>query len=92
MRYSTPRKWRIPLACWATLMGLFLAESLGIRQGSSAQAVFAAATSDNRVEVIRVSANLVMVPVSVTDMEGHVVNNLDIQDFSIEEDGRPEGQ
>ncbi len=29
-------------------------------------------------------------PVSVTDSEGHAIGNLGIQDFLVEEDGRPE--
>jgi Ca-activated chloride channel homolog len=37
--------------------------------------------------VIRVSTNLVMVPVSVTDSAGQTVQGLDKDDFQIEEDG-----
>jgi Ca-activated chloride channel family protein len=40
--------------------------------------------------VIRVQSNLVRVPVSVTDATGHVVLNLGLNDFRIEENGRPE--
>jgi len=40
--------------------------------------------------IIRVSSNLVTVPVSVTDSEGRAIGNLGEQDFIIEEDGRPE--
>jgi len=40
--------------------------------------------------LIRVSTNLVTVPVSVTDALGHPVRNLQIADFVVEEDGRPE--
>jgi VWFA-related protein len=40
--------------------------------------------------IIRVSSNLVTVPVSVMDSEGHAIGNLGIQDFLIEEDGRSE--
>lgn len=40
--------------------------------------------------IIRISSNLVTVPVSVMDSEGRAVGNLGIQDFIIEEDGRPE--
>jgi len=40
--------------------------------------------------VIRISSNLVMVPVSVTDSAGKVVNNLQSSDFHIEENGRSE--
>jgi Ca-activated chloride channel family protein len=40
--------------------------------------------------VIRVSSNLVTVPVSVTDAAGHAVCDLAIGDFRIAEDGNPE--
>jgi Ca-activated chloride channel homolog len=40
--------------------------------------------------VIRVSSNLVMVPVSVTDAAGRLVPDLDKDDFEIAEDGTPE--
>lgn len=40
--------------------------------------------------VIRVSSNLVMVPVSVTDASGRSVNNLTVTDFKVEEDEKPE--
>jgi len=40
--------------------------------------------------VIRVSSNLVMVPVSVTDSSGKAINNLQSSDFHIEENGRTE--
>jgi Ca-activated chloride channel homolog len=41
-------------------------------------------------DIIRVSTNLITVPVSVTDSDGHIVNDLGSQDFQIEEDGLPE--
>jgi Ca-activated chloride channel homolog len=40
--------------------------------------------------VIRVSTNLVVVPVSVTDSVGRVVDNLEQDDFSVAEDGNVE--
>ncbi len=40
--------------------------------------------------VIRVSSNLVVVPVSVTDAAGRPVHNLPAVDFRLEEDGRPQ--
>jgi Ca-activated chloride channel homolog len=39
--------------------------------------------------IIRVSSNLVMVPVSVTDAGGNVVKDLEMKDFTIDEDGQP---
>jgi Ca-activated chloride channel family protein len=41
-------------------------------------------------EVIRVSSNLVVMPVSVTDRNGQPVLGLKAADFHIEEDGRPQ--
>ena len=40
--------------------------------------------------VIRVSTNLVVVPASVTDPAGRAVSDLDMDDFHIWEDGKPE--
>jgi len=40
--------------------------------------------------IIRVSTNLVTLPVSVMDSEGRAVHNLESRDFVIEEDDRPE--
>jgi len=41
-------------------------------------------------EVVRVTSNLVMVPVSVTDAQGQPVLGLKASDFRIEEEGRPQ--
>jgi Ca-activated chloride channel family protein len=43
---------------------------------------------DEDFEVIRVSSNLVMVPVSVTDAKGQPVHGLQVGDFHLEEEGR----
>lgn len=43
---------------------------------------------DEDFEVIRVSSNLVMVPVSVVDNQGQAVHGLQVNDFRIEEQGR----
>jgi Ca-activated chloride channel homolog len=40
--------------------------------------------------VIRVSTNMVTVPVSVTDAKDHAVENLKIDDFRVQEDGQSE--
>ena len=40
------------------------------------------------LDVVRVSSNLVMVPVSVTDQQGQAVQGLRITDFKLEEEGR----
>jgi len=41
-------------------------------------------------EAIRMSSNLVAVPVSVTDVSGQPVGNLTAQDFRLEEEGKPQ--
>src|SRR5256885_3576666 len=43
---------------------------------------------DKLFEVVRVSSNLVVVPVSVTDSSGHPVQGLKTTDFRLEEEGR----
>lgn len=45
---------------------------------------------DSAYEVVRVSSNLVVVPVSVTDTSGQPVLGLAASDFRLEEDGRPQ--
>jgi Ca-activated chloride channel family protein len=40
------------------------------------------------VDVIRVTSNLVMVPVSVTDSQGQAIQGLQIPDFRLEEEGK----
>src|SRR6266850_826381 len=46
--------------------------------------------SDEVLDVVRVSSNLVMVPVSVVDANGHAVQGLKVGDFRLEEEGRPQ--
>src|SRR5438105_5023425 len=41
-------------------------------------------------DIVRVTSNLVVVPVSVTDAQGQPMRNLKPDDFRIEEDGRPQ--
>ncbi len=45
---------------------------------------------DEDFDVIRTSSNLVMIPVSVTDANGQPVRGLQVADFSVQEDGRPQ--
>ena len=40
------------------------------------------------LEVVRISSNLVMVPVSVTDQQGQAVQGLKVADFRLEEEGK----
>ena len=47
-----------------------------------------APTPEPEYEVVRITSNLVMVPVSVTDAQGNPVLGLKQTDFRIEEDGR----
>lgn len=49
-----------------------------------------APTPPPEYEVLRITSNLVMVPVSVTDPQGNPVLGLKQTDFRIEEDGRPQ--
>jgi Ca-activated chloride channel family protein len=44
--------------------------------------------ADEVLDVVRVSSNLVMVPVSVTDSAGQAVQGLHVNDFRLEEEGR----
>lgn len=46
------------------------------------------ALKDEDFDVIRVSSNLVMVPVSVVDASGQAVHGLPVSDFRLEEEGR----
>ena len=58
--------------------------------GSGDQSAEDPAVAGEQSSIIRISSNLVTVPVSVTDSEGHAIGNLEIQDFLVEEDGRVE--
>jgi Ca-activated chloride channel family protein len=57
----------------------------------TAPAPTATPTEDEAIdedEVVRVTSNLVVVPVSVTDAEGNAVQGLKVGDFKLEEEGR----
>ena len=43
---------------------------------------------DEKLDVVRVTSNLVMVPVSVTDPQGQAVQGLQVSDFRLEEEGK----
>jgi len=45
---------------------------------------------DEDFDVIKVNSNLVMVPVSVVDATGQPVHGLQVNDFRLEEEGRPQ--
>ncbi|MEP6718837.1 MAG: VWA domain-containing protein [bacterium] len=45
---------------------------------------------DEDFEVIKVNSNLVMVPVSVVDATGQPVHGLQVNDFRLDEEGRPQ--
>jgi Ca-activated chloride channel family protein len=45
---------------------------------------------DDDLDVVRVTSNLVSVPVSVTDAAGQPVLGLKVEDFRLEEEGRPQ--
>lgn len=46
--------------------------------------------SEEVLDVVRVTSNLVMVPVSVTDATGSAVQGLKLEDFRLLEEGRPQ--
>lgn len=46
--------------------------------------------TDEVLDVVRVTSNLVIVPVSVTDATGQAVQGLQIGDFRLDEEGRPQ--
>ena len=74
----------------ASVCGLIL--FLSVLQSPSSQAISERALNSADTDdllVIRISTNLVSVPVSVTDAAGHAIRNLTIGDFSIAEDGNP---
>lgn len=58
--------------------------------GTTGQVAEASPPVHEPSSIIRVNTNLVTVPVSVMDSSGRAVENLGVQDFAIEEDGRPE--
>jgi len=43
---------------------------------------------EEKLDVVRVTSNLVMVPVSVTDQQGQAVQGLQVADFRLEEEGK----
>jgi Ca-activated chloride channel family protein len=43
---------------------------------------------EEKLDVVRVTSNLVMVPVSVTDQQGQAVQGLRVADFRLEEEGK----
>jgi Ca-activated chloride channel family protein len=89
MRMLTYRKWKSAYVCGLILcLGVF---QILWSQRIEAQPIEALSEPDTQLpSVIRVSTNLVTVPVSVTDTAGHAVSNLDIGDFTLEEDGKAE--
>jgi Ca-activated chloride channel homolog len=80
---------RISKLCWpGAICGLTL--WFGIQPGLPARLDAQLSESYQTSSTIRVSTNLVTVPVSVTDAVGYPVDDLKIDDFRIEEDGREE--
>ncbi len=85
MWMNTHKTWKTACICGLILCLTSLQSSLLPALGQTL------AYSDiQSSSVIRVSTNLVTVPVSVTDPAGHAVRDLDIDDFRIAEDGTPE--
>ncbi len=88
MRLSKPKACTIALLMLAGVLAAFEGRSADDDGKAAGPQVSAAQTAEP--PVIRVQSNLVSVPVSVTDAAGHAVLNLGIDDFKIEENGRPE--
>lgn len=87
MRLSRRKAYTIPLLMLAGVLAAFEGRSADDDKAAD-QHVSAGQAAESTV--IRVQSNLVSVPVSVTDAAGHAVLNLGIDDFRIEENGRPE--
>jgi Ca-activated chloride channel homolog len=85
MRVKTSVKWKL---AWVCLLILFLIVLQSPFSLTFSERTLNAADADDR-SVIRVSANFVLVPVSVIDAAGHATPNLTIEDFIIAEDGNP---
>jgi Ca-activated chloride channel homolog len=87
--YSQSRGSNSAFPCFllsaALVLGLWPPEAAAHPQTSAPET----AVSKMQPHVIRVSSNLVMVPVSVTDAGGNAVKNLEVKDFTIDEDGQP---
>lgn len=83
--------FKIPKSAW--VCGLILCfsslQSLPAQMLAGHASRAESASDSQSQNVIRVSTNLVSVPVSVTDAAGHAIRNLEIGNFSIEEDGNP---
>jgi Ca-activated chloride channel homolog len=77
--------WKL---AWGCRLILFLIVIQSPLSETIVERTLNAADADDR-SVIRVSSNLILVPVSVTDATGRLIQNLTISDFSIAEDGNP---
>lgn len=76
---------------WTRGLALLLAASLSLPlQGAAAQNDPEGTVDIGSTETIRVSSDLVTVPISVSDRNGNAVADLAASDFRIEEDGRPQ--
>ena len=83
-------KSRITKSVWICGLVFYLfGSSILHAQPNSANSAFEEDYQNPPLNIIRVSSDLVSVPVSVTDAAGHMVRDLKISDFRIMEDGRP---
>src|ERR687884_1515982 len=98
MNYRNGMRIRLPLALFVALAFLFLLPSSA---GVQAQILNeppppmpkpkpkpTPEPKDEDYEVLRVTSNLIVVPVSVTDTTGQPVLGLKVPDFRLEEEGR----
>ncbi len=86
--YTLSRTWRLAAIC---ACALFLSVGPSLVSPLTGQ-IHDVPLSQSSLspDIIRISTNLVTLPVSVTDADGRAVHSLESRDFSIEEDGRPE--
>ncbi len=69
---------------------LFLAPALESQSSSAAPAAPAAQSTAPPVTTLSVDVNVVSLPVTVRDKHGKIVTNLTKDDFTLEEDGKPQ--
>ena len=87
MRMTDFRSWNAVWVCGLVLLAAAAFRSLPAHETAKRALAASDVQSPN---IIRVSTNLVMVPVSVTDRAGRAIQNLRMEDFQIAEDGNTE--
>jgi Ca-activated chloride channel family protein len=78
-----------PLSNRGTLHA-FLALAMGFLASCLFPNLFAASQDTSHDHVLRVDTQLVLLPVTVTNHEGHFISGLDVSNFRVCENGRPQ--